>query len=308
VYASIAKVLRVACLAGAVAGMGSASYANQLDCQQLSAEFDQQKGKLVEVELGVMLFKAADKNCPDVATKLLTAGGSPIMRRGSGDTALHHAASSGALEVALLLLDHGAGINEREIQGATPLFLAAENNRPEMVKALLDRHANSAIAGRSGVTALSAAAFNGNGKIVELLLASGADAKATDTTGKAAILYAAARGFTGIVDTLLKAGVDANAVYDHDLTALMWAAGYADDVPEDDGVKTATALLDHGAKIDAADDRGQTALATAAELGHQGVVGLLLKRGADRTIGNKVGKTPADLTTDNGIKELLAAK
>ena len=57
-----------------------------------------------------------------------------------------------------------------------------------------------------------------------------------DASGKTPILYAAARGFTPVVTRLLGTGIDVNAVYGNKLTLLMWAAGYANDVPVDDGV------------------------------------------------------------------------
>lgn len=282
--------------------------ANPQECAALMSKFNEQKSKLIELEVNVFMFSAADKGCLDLARQALEAGGSAIMRRRTGDTALHHAASSGEIGVANLLIEHGADVNERDLHGATPLFLAAESNHPEMVKALLDLKADPAIPGRSDATPLTAAAFNGNAKIVELLLSHGADGKTADKTGKSAILYASARGFTGVVERLLKAGVDVNAVYTNNLTALMWAAGYAEDVPEDDGVKTVSLLLDKGAKLNEQDDRGQTALMTAAELGHSAVVELLVKRGADKSAASKSGKTAADLAPNDAVKAMLAAK
>jgi len=282
--------------------------ANPQECAALMSKFAEQKSKLIELEVNVFMFSAADKGCLDVARQALEAGGSAIMRRRTGDTALHHAASSGEIEVAKLLIAHGGDINERDLHGATPLFLAAESNHPEMVKALLDLKADPAIPGGSDATPLTAAAFNGNAKIVDLLLSHGADGKTADKTGKSAVLYASARGFTGVVERLLASGVDVNAVYANNLTALMWAAGYAEDVPEEDGVKTVGLLLDKGAKLNEQDDRGQTALMTAAELGHTGVAELLIKRGADKTATSKAGKTAAGLAPNDAMKAILTAK
>ena len=50
------------------------------------------------------------------------------------------------------------------------------------------------------------------------------------------------------------------------------------------------------------------ALMAAAELGHAGVVKLLVARGADRTATSKDGKTAADLATAVELKNLLAVK
>ena len=87
-----------------------------------------------------------------------------------------------------------------------------------------------------------------------------------------------ARGFTAIVKRLLDAGVDVNQRYGNALTLLIWAAGHANDVPEKDGVATVELILARGAQLDAADDRGRTALMTAAEQGHGAVVRRLVFR------------------------------
>ena len=280
--------------------------ANPSECAALASTYDHTKTGLVELEVNNFMFKAADKGCLALMRQLLDNGGSVIMRQRGGETALHHAAISGEIEVARLLLGKGADINQRDLKGSTPLYLAAENNQPGMVDMLLERKADASIEGRTEVTPLAAAAYNGSDKIVAALLAHGVDAKAPDRTGKAAILYAANRGFQPVVEQLLKAGVDVNAVYANHLTVLMWAAGFSDDVPEDEAVKLVTLLLDQGAKPDAQDDRGYTALMAAAELGHAGVVKLLVARGAGKALKSKDGKTAADLATAVELKAILA--
>ena len=64
-------------------------------------------------------------------------------------------------------------------------------------------------------------------------------------------------GSAPIVDRLLALGVDIDAAYGNDLTLLMWAAGHADDVPEQDGVDLVSSLLKRGATVDRADNRGR---------------------------------------------------
>jgi uncharacterized protein len=281
------------------------AFANSTECAALTAKYAEAKPTIVEIEVSNYVITAAKNGCVELTRTLLVDGGSVIMQVGIGDTALHHAAEGGEVEIAQLLIERGADVNKRDLKGSTALFLAAENNQLEMVQFLLERKADPNIIGRSDSTTLSAAVFSGSGEIVDLLLEHGVDAKAVDSTGKSAILYAAARGFAGLTERLLKAGVDVNAVYANNLTALMWAAGFSEDAPEDDGIKTVTLLLDKGAKIDAQDDRGYTALITAAELGHDGVVALLLKRGADRTIKSKDGKAAADVASTDAAKVLL---
>ena len=279
---------------------GGAALANPQECQALAGQYTAARPVAAGPDLNNYVFKAADKGCLELMRTLLADGGSVVMRRGSGETALHHAATAGEVEVAKLLLAQGAEINQRDLKGSTALFLAAENNRVVMVELLLAQHADAAITGRSDVTPLSAAAFNGNQRVVEALLSVGVDPKPADSTGKSAILYAANRGFATVVERLLAAGIDVNASYGHELTALMWAAGYAEDVPEDEGVKTVTLLIDKGAKLDPTDDRGYSALMTAAGLGHEAVVELLKARGANSALVGKDGKSAVELAASAG--------
>ena len=116
------------------------------------------------------------------------------------------------------------------------------------------------------------------------------------------------RSFVEIVRLLLDKGVDPKRAYGNDLTALMWAAGHEDGVNARAAVEVIELLLDRGAAIDATDNRGQTALMIAAELGRVPVVEVLLRRGADRTRTDKSGKRAIDHATSPAVRELLAAK
>ncbi len=127
-----------------------------------------------------------------------------------------------------------------------------------------------------------------------------------DATGKTPILYAAARGFEGVVLRLLDAGVDAKARYGHGLTALMWAAGHEDGVGSRAAIGVIELLIARGAVLDAADDRGRTALMTAAERGDAEVVQALIRHGADRAARDKDGKTARDLAASDAVRAALS--
>jgi len=66
-------------------------------------------------------------------------------------------------------------------------------------------------------------------------------------------------------------------------------------------------LLERGAPIDAADNRGRTALLIAAERGDAAIVSLLLDRGADRIRRDKEGKSALDLAASAPIRARLSA-
>jgi ankyrin repeat protein len=111
-----------------------------------------------------------------------------------------------------------------------------------------------------------------------------------------------------VVRRLLEAGVAADTRYGNELTALMWAAGHDEGVGARATEAVTGLLLDRGAAIDAADNRGRTALMIAAELGDAAVVELLLKRGADRALRDRQGKTALDLTVNEAVRQKLDTK
>jgi ankyrin repeat protein len=277
-------------------------------CRELARRADLIAADAGSLELNAALFRAADVGCVTVARRLIEAGASLAARDRLGAMPLAHAARAGHSGMVELFLARGAAIDARNLVGATALFGAAENGQQPVVALLLTRGADPNLPGRSDVTPLAAAAYRGNDGAAAELLAHGARPDAMDATGKAPIVYAAARGFTAVVRRLLAAGVDARRAYGNDLTALMWAAGYEEGFGERDALDVVALLLDAGAPIDAVDNRGRTALMTAAEQGHAAVVEALLRRGADRTLKDKAGKRALDLTAHAGVRELLSAR
>jgi ankyrin repeat protein len=129
-----------------------------------------------------------------------------------------------------------------------------------------------------------------------------------DATGKAAIVYAASRGFDDIVRRLLDAGVDTRERYGNNLTALMWTAGHDEGVGASAVERVIDLLLAHGAVLDAADNRGRTALMIASALGDASTVDILMRRGADRALKDKDGKTALDLAANADVRAKLAGK
>jgi uncharacterized protein len=268
-----------------------------LHCRDLAQKYEVAKTQLVDRQIITYLAQAGEKGCIDLARQLLHEGGSVNARRREGDTALHHAARGPRPEIAALLLDAGADIELRDLSGATPLTIAIEAGRDATAQLLIKRGATLTNPGRSGATPLIAAAFYGRDRLVTLLLDRKVDPDVEDRTGKTALVYAAARGFTGIVRQLLDHGVDVNRRHANNLTALIWAAGHANDVPEKDGLATVELLLQRGAAIAAHDDRGQTAIMTAAELGRGAIIELLLAHGARIDVKDHEGKSALDLAT-----------
>ena len=293
------------CLLTCWTALSPALAAENTSCRELERQFNLTRTDVVSVQLNSALFSAADAGCEEFARRLLAAGAALEARDRLGAMPLAHAARAGQRALVELFLAKGAPIDARALSGSTALYVATESERPATVASLLAKNADPNLPGRSGVTPLAAAAFKGNDRIVEQLLSHSADPDIVDRTGKAAMTYAAARGFAEIVRRLLGAGVDAGRRYGNDLTALMWAAGHEDGVGFRAAENVINQLLDAGAPIDAADDRGRTALMIAAERGHSEVVAMLIGRGADQNLRDKGGKTALDLAAEANVRRTL---
>jgi ankyrin repeat protein len=280
--------------------------ANPIVCAQLSSDIAENASATNEPRRNFQLLEAAEKGCVSVAQKLIDQGASVEARNRFANMALHQAAQGGHVAVIKLLLDKGANINQANLAGSTPLLKAVNNNKSKAVEALLAAGASHEAVGGKGVTPLGAAAYNGNDRIVKLLLKHSAKPDEADGTGKGPVVYAAAKGFTSIVQVLFDAGLDPNITYGHSLTALMWAAGHSNDVPPPEGLKAVDLIVKSGAKLDAADDRGRTALMIAAERNHPLIVKFLLEQGADRSARDKAGKSALDLAVAQDVRQLLS--
>jgi ankyrin repeat protein len=85
----------------------------------------------------------------------------------------------------------------------------------------------------------------------------------------------------------------------------MWAAGHADNAGSADALATIALLIERGAAIDIADNRGRTALMIAAERGHGAIAAFLLARGAKADLRDKDGKSVRDLAANDEVREKL---
>jgi uncharacterized protein len=302
------RSIRATGVAFLLALLQSPAHAAEADCRELERNYTVVKADITSIQRNALLFASAAKDCGALAARLIADGASLLARDHTGAMPLALAARGGHAALVERFLSQGAAIDARDLAGGTALYAAVESERPSTVAALLSRGANPNLAGRSDVSPLAAAAFKGNDRIVELLLARGADADHVDATGKTPIVYASARGFALVVRRLLDAGVDARARYGNDLTALIWAAGHEDGVGAGAAAEVIDLLIGRGAAIDAADNRGRTALMTAAERGDAAAVATLVAHSAGRALRDKAGKTACDLAADDDVREKLTCR
>ena len=182
------------------------------------------------------------------------------------------------------LLDKGAHVNQ-PVRYKTPLMHAASEGHLEVVKLLLAKGAEVNAQTDEG-TALMMAVRAGNVEMVKLLLAAKADVNAKHRIGDSALIMSATRSIpemnppsgqplpppaSEIMGLLLANGADANFIGQWGHTALM----------EANTVAKVKLLIDHGARVDVADEEGRTALMHAADRDDVEVVEALLRSGAD---------------------------
>lgn len=161
-----------------------------------------------------------------------------------------------------------------------------------LVRLLLQRGSLAGAVDHTGRTPLHQAAWHGHSKVAELLLRRGASAVACSQTGLTPLHWAAALGRTLLVTCLMAAPGSGSAVKDlRGWTAAHWAAACGQlpvlelltvggNVDLDSALLVSAVagsasalqlLLALGAKVDALDSTGTTALGLAAGLGHHQV-------------------------------------
>ena len=183
------------------------------------------------------------------------------------------AAASGDCALLRALLAEGQDVNAREVptHGMTPLHFAANWGRPEAVALLLEHGADMGSrtslkfsTGDAGETPLHMAAHKCRPRCITLLLAAGADVNAKMTSDSTAPLLRVWQGYTSMEK------------------------------------KTACAqlLIQAGARVDVANNQGDTPIWAAVRKGHRQLAKLLLRAGAE---------TPSDsrLFYDNSANALV---
>lgn len=154
----------------------------------------------------------------------------------------------------------------------------------------------------SGRTALMIATHANAIDAAQVLIEAGADVNAKDQLQDSPYLYAGAEGRLEILKMTIAAGADLKAVNRYGGTALIPAAhhGY---------VEVVRYLLTTKTDIDYVNFLGWTALLEAVILGdggpiYQEIVDLLLKAGAETSIGDKEGVTALDHARSRGQTEI----
>jgi ankyrin repeat protein len=237
---------------------------------------------LVEGRADVNLFDAEDENAlidaalyghEEIARYLLAHGSKAnLMSPASGGTALFIALNADNTDMLKLLIQGGANVNQADKEGETPLMIASSGGDAEMVAFLKGMGAKF----NSPSEEFFCAASRGDVDALKRILADGDGAKHHGW------LYR--HLFAGRLELQKRTWTDSvvNASYGNATTPLMAAAGTG----QTDAVKL---LIATGARSNALDAAGDTALMYGLKSKQRATVLALLDSGADATLANRGG-------------------
>ncbi len=247
-----------------------------------------------------------------------------------GLTPLMFAARQGALESVRVLTEMGADVNLTDPDGTSALVTSIINAHYDVAALLLEKRADPNLADAAGMTPLYAAVdmhlkepmFNrpvpkasgrlGTLDVIEALLKGGANpnvplkapllGRQHDSgdpllgEGATPLLRAAKASDATLIDVLAAHGADPSLKLKNGTTiAMLTAARLAPNVKtEQETLAVLKSLLGRGVDINAANDKGDTALHLAVGKSDE-VVKFLVDRGAKLDAKDEAGRTPLDV-------------
>ena len=259
-----------------------------------------------------------------------------------GLTPLLYAARQNSLEAAQMLVKAGADLNRTDPDGTSALVMAIVNAHYDLPIYLMEHGADPNIADKFGRTALYAAvdmhtleksatrpdpketdkatsldvvkAALGHGANPNLALKESAPGRGSLDVpdrylgaGATPFLRAAKTGDAEVMRLLLDKGADAKAVTKDHTTAMILAAGLSwvmgiTNVDEKNALEAIKICIEQGVDVNAANDKGETALDGAATSGRDQVVAYLVEKGANLDAKDKEGRTPLDVAMGVGAR------
>ncbi|MHC1480891.1 ankyrin repeat domain-containing protein [Frateuria aurantia] len=262
------------------------------------------------------LPEAAARGAAAAVQRLLDLGFAVDSRDDAGATALMHASGSGHVQVVSLLLAAGSDASLTARNGMTALATSIRGRRENTMRRLLEAGVAVDQHLPEQTTALMLSAALGYPELSEALLQAGADLAATDAHGRSALHFAAQFSFdTGdslrahrLLEQLIRRGAAIDLAEKEGMTPLLLLLG-AHRPPGtrcDDTHLGALlpVLLDAGADISHADSRGVTALHACAIHALLAPARILLARGADRQLSDRVGRTAAEVAQRLGYVDI----
>ena len=183
---------------------------------------------------------------------------------------------------------------------AVPLYYAAKLGFRELAERLISEHPEHVNArGSWEQTPMHVAARAGHDEILSLLLEHGAGVDGRSIFGETPLHQASQNGEIEAGRCLLDHGADINARNNDNWTPLFLAVFFGH-------IEFAQMLLEREARVNAHDDSlGRTPLYWAVVKKNTQAVGLLLEHGADVNAPDNLGKTPSQMGSSLGVREIV---
>lgn len=233
--------------------------------------------------------------------ELLIANGADVNAQNKyKSTPLSNACAGDKFDAVELLIKHGAKVNVVDKFKATPMHYAAKKS-PKMLNLIINNGANIHGTDENKTQPIH---WVSNAENAKILIQHGAKLNAEDEYGYLPIHYAAKEGHPDIIKVLIANGAKVDVFNKNNygfvdssikLTPLLLACAYEKD-------QAAKALVKAGADVNLTIDGQWTPLHYAYSDGNTDLIQFLLDNGADKTIKDKDGKAPPDITPRPPLK------
>ena len=241
------------------------------------------------------LMYAAESGFLEITKNLISAKADVNIKDNKGYSALMYAVMNDKTSVAKQFIEAKADINVKYDDGTTLLILAIKNSSV-IFDTLIEANIDVNVRDKNGKTPLMYATKNSRLWITANLIAAKADVNARDNNGDTALIHASEEGYNHIIRELLKSDAEVNVINKYNCDALFKAVS-------NQYSSVVQTLLDAGAEASRHYANGKTLLHKVAEKAHwkgwSDIWESLLDHGADVNARDDKGYTPLMYSLDH---------
>jgi uncharacterized protein len=256
------------------------------------------------------LMYAARQGSLEAARALLTAGAALNLTDPDSTTALVLAIINGHFDTAAMMVEKGADPNIADTAGMAALYAAVDMNTLGEVYGRPARPSKDKLTALNLIRILLDRGANPNQQLLTPTLPRAhTPGESTLAEGSTPLMRAAKNGDAAAMRLLLAHGADPSLAQKNRTTALMLAAGLGrgqgvfakDYATEKELLEAVQVLVERGVDVNAANDRGQTAMHFAVRASDD-IVRYLAAHGARLDVKDKQGHTPVDVAMGMGVR------